>query len=224
MLPRSLFRRTPKRSARSGEGANFFRSGVQQRRGTRIQRRAGRAHVVYQHKNKSLNLDARPDGEGAADVGVALRFRQVCLRPCLPRAHERIEDWQAEIPRQRARLVEAARTLARRMERNGNDGVRAGEHLRAGVAHPLGEMARERRTRIVFQGVNDGLQRVFVRSDGRGQLDVRGKTVAAERRGRDEGGPAPRADGAARRFVERRAAGGAVRRQEDGQQAVQATP
>jgi|SRR6185436_1296782 len=110
------------------------------------------------------------------------------------------------------------------MERDGDDGVRAGEHLRAGLAHARGEVARQRGTRIVFERMNDRLQRVLVKTDGGGEMDVGRKAVETEWRGRDDGAPAARADGAARGMLERRTAGGAVRRQEDGQQAVQATP
>ena len=110
------------------------------------------------------------------------------------------------------------------MQRNWNDGVGAGEDLLTCVAHTRREMTRERRTRIVFQRVDDSFERLFVETDGRRELNVGRKVVAAEGRRRDDGGPAARADGAASRFVERRAAGGAPRRQEDGQQAVETTP
>jgi hypothetical protein len=110
------------------------------------------------------------------------------------------------------------------MQGHRDDGVRAGEHIHAGIPHSLGETPRQRLTRIVLQRVDDSFERVFVETDRRCEMNVGRKAVAAERRRRDDGGPAARADGAARRFVEGRAARGAPRRQEDGQQAVQATP
>ena len=123
-----------------------------------------------------------------------------------------------------AGLVEAARALARGVQGDGDNGIGAGEDIRARLTHTLGKVPRQRRARIVFQRVDDGLQRVFVEADRRGEMDVRKKTVAAEGSRRGDGGPATGADGAAGRFVEGGAAGGAVRRQEDGQQAVQASP
>ena len=171
-------------------------------------------------------------------------MRAACrLRRRAPRPLQRGRDRQPEMPRQLARLVEAARALARSVQRHGDGEVGALEHPRAGAAHPPRQMARERRTAVVLEGVHDRAQRAFVQTDRPRQRDERlvaaaSRTArvreadAAPRRqriaagaaagfgDRDDGGPAGGADGAGGGMIERPAARRADRRQQEREQAV----
>ena len=176
-----------------------------------------------------MHIDAPADGECAAHVRMAACRRQIGLRRRLSRADQRFQNRDAEMLREFTCLVEAPAAFPRTMQRNGDDGVGAGEDRRRRCAHPFGDRTREARSRVVFQCLDDGLKRSAIRADRRRDCHRR-RTAAAARTARfclaDDppgrqritaceaaGGserldrqPAARADGAACRSAERFAA------------------
>jgi len=210
----------------------------------RFKRRAGRAHIIYEHD------DPIPQQAGVAggrkcvtDVDVTASCRQVGLRRGCPDASERAHHRQSEATCQIVGLIEAARPASRRVERNRYDCIGAFEDVVSPRAHERGERTGERPPAVVLEGVHDRAKRAIVGAHGArpGHLAPRASTsrarcqryadrapagkriaarVANRRRERQDRGPAVAAHRPLYRVLERAAACGAARRKEHREQCV----
>jgi hypothetical protein len=173
-------------------------------------------------------------------VSRTCRGWEIDLRLCWPRALEKPCDRQSERLCEIVGLVEAAGSLASRMERDWNHAVCIPEHLRTGVTQHRCETRRDRSAAVVFQCVNDVAKPALIGPNRPRAIDRvwrlpartadiathdgcehRRQRIAASvtdwRRDQVNARPAEIANGAVERMRERRAARGAWRLKEPGE-------
>ena len=203
--------RRRRRCARNGQCSHLTRSGLQQHGGARIQRRAGRTHIVDEDHDSvrepglaRLPSSERRQRERAADVPPSCGSVKSGLRRCGARAPERAFHWQTDLQGKRFCLIESAAQSTPRMERHGHDAVRVGKQVGARAAQHCAKRTRQAATAVVLERVKDVAQRPFVIA-GRACRAEKVATAAAarallERRADD----APRWQRVAARAAERR--------------------
>ena len=139
----------------------------------RLERRAGRAHIVDQHDDRA--------GERGGGARRRRRRRARCDGAGRPagRSASRVartrrsagDDRQAEVPREIGGLIESALAAARRVQRHRHDAGGAGEHVGAALAHQRAERPRQRSPSVVLQRVDDRAQRAVVGADRARAID-----------------------------------------------------
>ncbi len=145
-----------------------------------VERRAGRAHIVYQDD------DATPDGggapaerEGGPDVAMPPGGWEVGLWTCGADAPQRVDDRQAQVTRKIAGLVESALVVSRPMQRHRHYPASALQDIMTALPHQRAEWFCQGSAAAVLQGVDDRTQCPFVRTRGAGAIDESGKAPAA---------------------------------------------
>jgi hypothetical protein len=77
------------------------------------------------------------------------------------------------MPREIVGLIESASHAAPGMERHGHDSIRAGQEIRARLAHGRGQARCQHAPAFVLEHVNDPAQRTVVAACAPGQRDWR---------------------------------------------------
>jgi hypothetical protein len=211
----------------------------------RLQRRSSRAHIVHQDDNLAANVACgRRCRERIANIAVTLRRRKTGLGRRGTHAPEGRHNAQTQMAGEIRRLVEAALSPARRVERHWDGARHVAEDVAAVLAHQRGQRPGERSAAFVLERMDDRSQGALVAANRSGPVDEpcgsptpraarerhadrppggqRIPTAVAERRReRQDRSPAPWADRTACRLVERLFARRAGRRQHDRQHGVE---
>jgi len=174
---------------------------------------------------------------------MTLRRGKPGLHPGRSRPAKRLPNRYADVARQIRGLIEPALAPPRRVKRHRNRPVGARQHVRAAEAHQFGQRLRQRSPSFVFERVHDRAQRAVICADGTRAIHPAGATPAAgasrqrhadrppgrqriaaaiadgrgERKNRS---PARWTDRPHRRAFEKLPAGGAARREKDGEDGV----
>lgn len=90
---------------------------------------------------------------------------QACLRRAVIGATEPAPDRESQLTREIVGLVEAATQTTPWMERNGHDGVRAGEDVCARVAQPGAERDGEGPPALILERLQDLAERAVVAAE-----------------------------------------------------------
>jgi len=136
------------------------RAGGDQDRRARLQRRTGRHHIIHQHETRahqpratarsSERLRAR-HGVGAFGVLETRGSRQTGLGRAAALPPQGAPYRHAQVDGDVVRLIEATIPQPPPVHRDGHDGVRAGERLRAIRAHPPRQHRRDHPALAVFE-------------------------------------------------------------------------
>ena len=230
--------------SRRRKRAHLARPRLVERAGTRLEGRSCGTDIIDEHDDGSGEAAGRsPRPKRGADVPVAARGCQRCLRHRRPHALERMDNGQSQSTREIVCLVETALTAPGRMERHRNDGLSALQNRPALFTHARGKRHGKRPPPVVLERVHNRAKRAGVLTNSPAPRDSRLDPPAARTTGPAQGDDAPGrqriaadvaerrgeranrrpADGTNRalcRVVQKGAAGGAGRREEDTEKSI----